>query len=92
MVARVVAAYQKAGAACGPILGRKIVDVNTVNGARVSLEDGSWLLVRASSNKPELVVVVESMKSEDDMRALFRDEVKPRLARHSAVGAYNQEI
>ena len=29
---------------------------------------------------------------EDDMRALFRDEVKPRLARRPEVGAYNQEI
>lgn len=74
------------------ILGRKVVDVNTVNGARVTLEDGSWVLVRASSNKPELVVVVESMTSEADMRALFRDEVKPRLGKHKDVGAYNQEI
>ena len=55
--------------------------MNTVNGARVTLEDGAWVLVRASSNKPELVVVVESMTSDDDMRALFREEVKPRLAR-----------
>ncbi len=76
----------------GSILGRKIVDVITVNGARVALEDGSWVLVRASSNKPEIVVVVESTRSADDMRALFRDEVKPRLARRPEVGAYNQEI
>jgi len=48
--------------------------------------------VRASSNKPELVVVVESMTSDDDMKALFRDEVKLRLARFPEVGAYNQEI
>lgn len=74
------------------ILGRKIVDVNTVNGARVTLEDGSWVLVRASSNKPELVTVVESMQSEDDMRDLFRKEVKPRLGKHPEVGAYNQEV
>ncbi|MBS0295028.1 MAG: phosphomannomutase/phosphoglucomutase [Proteobacteria bacterium] len=84
--------YQALGAAGGSILGRKIVDVITVNGARVALEDGSWVLVRASSNKPELVVVVESTASEDDMRALFRDEVKPRLAAWPEVGAYNQEI
>jgi phosphomannomutase/phosphoglucomutase len=58
----------------------------------VALGDGSWLLVRASSNKPELVVVVESTASSDDMRALFRDEVKPRLARHRQVGDYNQEV
>lgn len=74
------------------MLGRKVVDVNTVNGARVTLDDGSWVLARASSNKPELVVVVESMTSEDDMRDLFHKEVKPRLAKYPEVGAYNQEI
>ena len=40
----------------------------------------------------ELVVVVESMQGEDDMRALFRSEVKPRHAKFEAVGHYNQEI
>jgi phosphomannomutase/phosphoglucomutase len=37
-------------------------------------------------------VVVESQVSGDDMRALFREEVKPRLAAHAEVGVYNQEI
>jgi len=92
VVARIVAGYQAELAAGKSILGRRIEAVNTVNGARVSLEDGSWVLVRASSNKPELVVVVESLRSEDDMRALFREEVRPRLARETGVGAYNQEI
>ncbi len=92
VLARIVAEYEAQAAAGGSILGRRIVEVITVNGARVHLEDGSWVLVRASSNKPELVVVVESMRSEDDMRALFREEVKPRLARYPEVGAYNQEI
>lgn len=90
VIEQVVAQY--AAKAGGEILGRKVRDVNTVNGVRVTLEDGSWLLVRASSNKPELVVVVESMQSETDMRALFRDEVKPKLAAFAEVGAYNQEI
>jgi phosphomannomutase/phosphoglucomutase len=88
-IVREYADLAKSGAS---ILGRRIADVLTVNGVRVTLEDGSWLLVRASSNKPELVVVVESMVSQDDMRALFRDEVKPRLAKRPEVGAYNQEI
>lgn len=92
IVDQIVADYKKLAADNGKILGRSIRDVNTVNGARVTLEDGSWVLVRASSNKPELVVVVESMKSDDDMRALFREEAKPRLARFAEVGAYNQEI
>jgi phosphomannomutase/phosphoglucomutase len=92
VVDRVVKTYEALAAGGGSILGRKIVDVNTVNGARVSLEDGSWLLVRASSNKPEMVVVVESVRSDADMRALFHDEVKPRLAKEPEVGAYNQEV
>ena len=92
IVDSIVADYQALAKSGGKILGRSIRDVNIVNGARVTLEDGAWVLVRASSNKPELVVVVESMTSDDDMRALFRDEVKPRLGRFAEVGAYNQEI
>ena len=89
---RIVAEYQALADAGGSILGRKIVETITVNGVRVHLEDGSWVLVRASSNKPELVVVVESMRSDADMRALFREEVKPRLAKYTEIGAYNQEL
>lgn len=74
------------------VLGRRIVDLLTVNGARATLEDGSWFLIRASSNKPELTVVVESLRSEADMRALFHQAVKPRLAAHAQVGAFNQEV
>jgi len=92
VVEAVVAEYQTMAAAGAQILGRKITEVITVNGVRVALEDGSWLLVRASSNKPEIVVVVESTRSAHDMRDLFRVEVKPRLAKRAEVGAYNQEI
>jgi phosphomannomutase/phosphoglucomutase len=92
VVEAVTAEYQQLADQGASILGRKIIGVNTVNGVRVALEDGSWVLVRASSNKPEIVVVVESTQSEDDMRALFHNEVKPRLAKRPQVGAYNQEI
>jgi phosphomannomutase/phosphoglucomutase len=92
VVEDIVRDYQRLAASGGTIGGRAIKEVITVNGVRVALEDGSWVLVRASSNKPELVVVVESTRSEDDMRALFREEVKPRLAKRAEVGAYNQEI
>ena len=89
---RIVKEYEDLGKAGGSILDRKIKEGITVNGARVHLEDGSWVLVRASSNKPELVVVVESLRSEDDMRDLFRKEVKPRLEKYPEIGGYNQEI
>jgi phosphomannomutase/phosphoglucomutase len=92
IVEQVVKEYEDLFAAGGSVLGRKIASVLTVNGVRVTLEDASWVLVRASSNKPEMVVVVESAQSEADMRALFRDEVKPRLAKYPGVGPYNQEV
>jgi phosphomannomutase/phosphoglucomutase len=92
VVEAIVREYQDLAAAGGEILGRKIKEVITVNGVRVALDDGSWVLVRASSNKPEIVVVVESTQSADDMRALFHQEVKPRLAKRPEVGAYNQEV
>jgi len=48
-------------------------------------------LVRASSNKPELVVVCESPVSEARMREMFH--AVDRLIRSSPeVGAYNQSI
>jgi phosphomannomutase/phosphoglucomutase len=92
VVEKVTAEFEGVAAQGGALLGRQVKEVITVNGVRVHLDDGSWVLVRASSNKPELVVVVESLTSEADMRALFREIVKPTLARHPEVGAYNQEI
>ncbi len=73
------------------LLGQKIVSIVTVNGVRVTLEDGTWGLVRASSNKPSLVVVVESPASEANMRAIFQD-IDTRLAQHPEVGEYDQKI
>jgi phosphomannomutase/phosphoglucomutase len=71
--------------------GHAIKDLVTVNGVRVVADDGSWGLVRASSNKPELVVVVESPVSEARMREMFK-VVDTALREHSEVGAYNQTI
>jgi len=47
--------------------------------------------VRASSNKPELVVVVESPVSDARMREMFA-AVDAVLRRNSEVGQYNQTI
>ena len=41
-----------------------IKEILTVNGVRFVLDDGSWGLIRASSNKPSLVIVVESTSSD----------------------------
>ena len=71
--------------------GQPITDLVTVNGVRVVTADGTWGLVRASSNKPELVVVVESPVSEARMREMF-SVMDGVLRENSEVGAYNQTI
>jgi len=58
IVDRVVARFKAMAAAGEPIAGSRIAGLLTVNGIRVTTDDGTWGLVRASSNKPELVVVV----------------------------------
>ena len=73
------------------ILGQDIKELVTVNGVRVVLADGTWGLVRASSNKPSLVVVCESPVSEKRMRAMFAD-IDARLSKHEEVGEYDQKI
>jgi phosphomannomutase/phosphoglucomutase len=73
------------------LAGQKVRELITVNGVRIVLEDGTWGLVRASSNKPELVVVVESPTSEANMRAIF-GEIDAELSKQPEVGAYNQKI
>jgi len=73
------------------VSGHAIADLVTVNGVRVVADDGTWGLVRASSNKPELVVVVESPVSEARMREMFK-VVDTVLRENPSVGAYNQTI
>lgn len=91
VVDRIVAHYQAKAKAGEKIAGQGIRELITVNGVRIVLEDGTWGLVRASSNKPELVVVVESPTSEENMRAIFAD-IDARLQEEPEVGAYNQKI
>jgi phosphomannomutase/phosphoglucomutase len=88
---RVLARLQAMQARGEPFAGQPIRDLVTVNGVRVTVEDGTWGLVRASSNKPELVVVVESPASEARMRAMF-EAVDRILRENPEVGAYNQTI
>ncbi len=87
LVAKLVAQYE----AGEKIAARPIKEVVTVNGARVILDNGSWGLVRASSNTPNLVVVCESSESEEEMRAIFAD-IDAVIRTEPAVGDYDQMI
>ena len=68
-----------------------IKEILTVNGVRFVLEDGSWGLIRASSNKPSLVVVTESTSSENGKKKIF-NFIDNLLQKTGKVGKYDQKI
>lgn len=91
VVDRVIKELKASAKAGETINGQKITDINTVNGIRLTLEDGTWGLVRASSNTPNLVVVVESPTSEENKIGMFR-EIETRLSKYEEIGEYDQKI
>ncbi len=91
IVEQVVKHFQKIAGDGGKLAGQPIRELVTVNGIRIVLQDGTWGLVRASSNKPELVVVCESPTSEEMMKAMFK-AIDMHLSDYPEVGEYNQKI
>jgi Phosphomannomutase len=73
------------------LAGQKILSILTVNGVRIHLEDGSWGLVRASSNSPNLVVVCESAISKERMEEVFHG-LNSELVKFEEIGDYDQKI
>ena len=73
------------------ITDKFISEILTVNGIRFILEDGSWGLIRASSNKPTLVIVTESVQSIVEMKAIF-NFIDDLLKATRKVGEYDQKI
>ena len=71
--------------------GLDIQKILTVNGIRFSLSDGSWGLIRASSNKPSLVVVTESPTSDDRKKKIF-SFIDDLLQKTGKIGEYDQKI
>jgi phosphomannomutase/phosphoglucomutase len=70
---------------------QSITEVLTVNGVRFTLTDGSWGLIRASSNKPSLVVVTESPTSNERKKNIF-DFIDKLLIETGKIGEYDQKI
>ena len=68
-----------------------ITEILTVNGIRFSFKDGSWGLIRASSNKPSLVIVTESPTSNERKRKIF-DFIDQLLNETGKIGKYDQKI
>ena len=71
--------------------GLKIINILTVNGIRFTLEDGSWGLIRASSNKPSLVIVTESPTSDSRKKEIFYF-IDKLLQNSGKIGDYDQKI
>ena len=71
--------------------GLNIEQILTINGIRFSLSDGSWGLIRASSNKPSLVVVTESPHSDERKKKIF-DFIDDLLQKTGKIGSYDQKI
>ncbi len=70
---------------------QEIEDILTVNGIRFSFKDGSWGLIRASSNKPSLVVVTESPTSDERKKKIF-EFIDDLLQKTGKIGEYDQKI
>ena len=91
VVSEIVREVQKLQKERIKIDNQKITDVLTVNGVRFSLEDGSWGLIRASSNKPSLVVVTESPSSDARKKKIF-EFIDGLLQKTGKIGEYDQKI
>ena len=70
---------------------QEISEILTVNGIRFTFDDGSWGLIRASSNKPSLVIVTESPTSDDRKKKIF-DFIDDLLQKTGKIGEYDQKI
>ena len=70
---------------------QEITEIITVNGVRFSFNDGSWGLIRASSNKPSLVVVTESPTSDERKKKIF-EFIDKLLQKTGKIGEYDQKI
>jgi phosphomannomutase / phosphoglucomutase len=89
VVERVLGALRALQQGGRPFAGQNIAELVTVNGVRVVAPDGTWGLVRASSNKPEMVVVVESPVSPERRGEMFA-AIDALIRQNPEVGRYNQ--
>ncbi|MFC1477825.1 phosphomannomutase/phosphoglucomutase [candidate division KSB1 bacterium] len=83
--------YRKDHEAGKEVAGVGITELITVNGVRVHYKDGSWGLVRASSNVPSLVVVAESFTTRKRLYDIVED-ISKRLETFSEVGKWDQNL
>ncbi len=91
VVDRITGIFQKVKDENGRVAGIAIDEIITVNGVRVHYEDKSWGLVRASSNKPSLVVVAESFTTRKRLYDII-DDITGKLDATGKVGTWDQYL
>ena len=91
VVENLVSEIEKIKAEKTKIDNQEIKEILTVNGVRFSFEDGSWGLIRASSNKPSLVIVTESPTSDNRKINIFKF-IDTLLQKTGKIGEYDQKI
>ena len=91
VVENIVKKVQKLKEEMTKIDNQLITEILTINGVRFVLEDGSWGLIRASSNKPSLVVVTESPSSDIRKKKIFHF-IDALLQKTGKIGEYDQKI
>ncbi|MEV4045673.1 phosphomannomutase/phosphoglucomutase [Streptomyces sp. SAI-195] len=62
------------------LAGKRITNIRRINGIRLELEDRSWLLIRASSNSPNLVIIAEAFDHDGTVLKLIDAEVRTAVA------------
>ncbi|MCX7425684.1 MAG: phosphomannomutase/phosphoglucomutase [Planctomycetia bacterium] len=91
LVAEMTGRYESDLKSRTPIAGTCINNLIDVNGVRFVMEDNSWGLIRASSNKPSLVLVAESPNSESQAYQIMM-HIQHRLEATGKVGEYDQQM
>lgn len=71
--------------------GMRIKDIITINGVRFVFGNGSWGLVRASSNQPVLVISAESFSTRREMYDII-EAIQKMLSEFKDVGKYDQQL
>lgn len=61
------------------LAGKRVKQINRLNGIRLELDDRSWLLVRASSNSPNLVIIAETFDEDGSLMKLIDTEVRAAI-------------
>ncbi|PIN86304.1 phosphomannomutase/phosphoglucomutase [Candidatus Woesearchaeota archaeon CG10_big_fil_rev_8_21_14_0_10_44_13] len=71
--------------------GKRIKELVTINGVRFIFDNGSWGLIRASSNQPVLVITAESFNTRKEMYDIIQ-AIQGLLSKFDGVGEYDQKM